>query len=99
MNNDGFREFREIGDGNSGGGVWWRNNQTMVPVVGRGKIGVIWWDGDEGSNSSGGETGGGDVEDRDWLAAEAFGKEEGVYPEAVERLLKSRSYVLEMNSF
>lgn len=43
--------------------------------------------------------GGGDVEDRDWLAAEAFGKEEGVYPEAVERLLKSRSYVLEMNSF
>ncbi|CAI9777961.1 unnamed protein product [Fraxinus pennsylvanica] len=93
------------------GGFWWRTNRTTVPAVrmrmrheARMELsgGMIM----EGATLvvvrpvSGGvernemEEQSGDIE----LAAEAFGQE-GIYAEAAERLLKSRSYILEMNSF
>ncbi|CAA2994487.1 F-box protein At1g22220-like [Olea europaea var. sylvestris] len=93
------------------GGLWWRTNRTTVPAVtmrmrheARMELsgGMIM----EGATlvvvrpvSGGGERGeveekSGDIE----LATEAFGKE-GIYAEAAERLLKSRTYILEMNSF
>ncbi|KAL2468014.1 F-box protein [Forsythia ovata] len=103
----------EINESSNGtdGGLWWRSNRTTVPAVrmrmrheARMELsgGMIM----EGATlvvvrpvSSGGERNeveeqSGDME----LAAEAFGKE-GIYVEAAERLLKSRSYILEMNSF
>lgn len=93
------------------GGAWWRNNRTTVPAVGirmrhEAKLEVSSGMVMEGATlvvvrpvGSGQRRR--EMEEHpedDWLAAEAFGKE-GVYAEAVERLLKSRNYILEMNSF
>ncbi|KAK2984662.1 hypothetical protein RJ640_006645 [Escallonia rubra] len=107
----GEEEDVEVGvGGGGGGGVWWRNNRTPVPAVrmrmrhearlelgggvrmeGATLVVVRPVDGG-GSEAASEEEQGRDAE----LACGAFG---GVYGEAVERLLKSRSYLLEMNSF
>nr|GEY22628.1 hypothetical protein [Tanacetum cinerariifolium] len=88
-----------------GGGVWWRSNRTRVPAVWmrmrhEAKLelsdGVVM----EGAtlvvvrptNVDGSD---GDVWD-EGLVANRF---EGVYGEAVAKLIKRRSYLLEMNSF
>ncbi|KAK6115476.1 hypothetical protein DH2020_007745 [Rehmannia glutinosa] len=106
MDKDGLREFRESGGGEeiNGCGVWWRNNRTMVPAVAmrmrhEAKLELSGGMEMEGATlvivrPVGGKEHSGD----EWLVSEAFG-EEGVYAEAVERLLNSRSYILEMNSF
>ncbi|CAI9763890.1 unnamed protein product [Fraxinus pennsylvanica] len=103
----------EINESSNGtdSGLWWRTDRTTVPAVrmrmrheARMELsgGMIM----EGATlvvvrpvSGGGERNemeeqSGDIE----LAAGAFAKE-GIYAEAAERLLKSRSYILEMNSF
>lgn len=115
MDKDGLREFRErIGgtaeETNDGGDVWWGNNRTTVPAVGmrmrhepklelssgmvmEGATLVVVRPVDGGQPHCEAEETYGD----EALATEAFGS--GVYAEAVEKLLKSRSYILEMNSF
>lgn len=92
-------------------GVWWRNNRTTVPAV-RMRMtheprlelsgGVRM----EGATlvvvrpiCGGGGVGATEVEDQSGDAELAVGAFGGVYGEAVEKLLKSRSYLLEMNSF
>ncbi|CAK9186440.1 unnamed protein product [Ilex paraguariensis] len=112
MVKDGLEECRECGEeevkvGESG--VWWRNNRTVVPAVRmrlrhEGKLEV----GDgvkmEGATlvvvkpvGKGGES---EAEDLG-LVRGAFGGrgEAEEYGEAVEKLLKRRGYLLEMNSF
>ncbi|KAL3514101.1 hypothetical protein ACH5RR_026818 [Cinchona calisaya] len=97
---------------NRGAGVWWKSNRTTVPAVRmrmRHEARMELANGVklEGAtlvvvrpiNSSGG--GGSEVEEQSGdvgLAMGAFRGDE-VYGEAVERLLKCRSYILEMNSF
>lgn len=115
MDKDGLREFRESGEEApeeiNSDAVWWRNNRTTVPAVGMrmrheaklelsggmvmegATLVVVRPVGGGGRRSEAAEHGG-----DDGLVAAAFGKE-GVHAEAVERLLKSRSYILEMNSF
>lgn len=95
----------------NGNGVWWRNNRTTVPAV-RMRMrheqrlelsgGVVM----EGATlvvvrpttttTGEAET---EVEEQSGNACLANGAFEGVYGEAVEKLLKSPSYLLEMNSF
>lgn len=113
MDKDGLREFRESGAAEEidSGGAWWGNNRTTVPAVGirmrheaklelssgmvmEGATLVVVRPVAGGHRRREAEDHRGD----EGLAAEAFG-EEGVYAEAVERLLKSRNYILEMNSF
>ncbi|KAL8523464.1 hypothetical protein ACS0TY_013427 [Phlomoides rotata] len=114
MDQEGLREFRDAGDSAeeiNSGGAWWRNNRTTVPAVGIRMRHEAKLELSSGMVMEGATlvvvrpVGGGqrrrEAEDHhgdDGLAAEAFGKE-GVYAEAVERLLKSRNYILEMNSF
>lgn len=114
MDKDGLREFRErIGgtaEETNNGDVWWGNNRTTVPAVGmrmrhepklelssgmvmEGATLVVVRPVAGGQPHSEAEESYGD----EALASEAFGN--GVYAEAVEKLLKSRSYILEMNSF
>lgn len=115
MDKDGLREFRErIGaaaeETDNGGGVWRRNNRTTVPAVGmrmrhvpklelssgmvmEGATLVVVRPIDGGQRRCEAE----ETYDDAALAAEAFGS--GVYAEAAEKLLKGRSYILEMNSF
>ncbi|CAL5332824.1 unnamed protein product [Camellia sinensis] len=98
------------GNGN-GNGVWWRNNRTTVPAV-RMRMrheqrlelsgGVLM----EGATlvvvrpatttTREAET---EADEQSGNACLANGAFEGVYGEAVEKLLKSPSYLLEMNSF
>lgn len=95
----------------AGAGVWWKSNRTTVPAVRmrmRHEARMELSNGMklEGATlvvvrpiSSGG--GGSEVEEQSGdvgLAMGAFGGDK-VYGEAVERLLKCRSYILEMNSF
>ncbi|PIN22415.1 hypothetical protein CDL12_04875 [Handroanthus impetiginosus] len=115
MDKEGLREFRESGgqvaEEINSGGVWWRNNRTTVPAVGmrmrheaklelscgmvmEGATLVVVRPVGGGKRRSEAEELSGD----EGLAVEAFGKEE-MYAEAVVRLLKNRSYILEMNSF
>ncbi|KAK1435484.1 hypothetical protein QVD17_01248 [Tagetes erecta] len=96
-----------------GGGVWWRNNRTKVPAVwmrmrheARLELsnGVVM----EGATlvvvrpaGSGGATAEEEEEERRWdegLVADGGGFD-GVYGEAVAKLISRRSYLLEMNSF
>lgn len=109
----GEGEEAEVNNASSGNGVglWWRNNRTTVPAVrmrmwhearmelsgGMKMVGatlVVVRPTNGGGERSEVEEQNGDV----GLALGAFG-EDAVYCEAVERLLKSRSYILEMNSF
>lgn len=109
----GEGEEAEVNNASSGNGVglWWRNNRTTVPAVrmrmrhearmelsgGTKMVGatlVVVRPTNGGGERSEVEEQNGDV----GLALGAFG-EDPVYCEAVERLLKSRSYILEMNSF
>ncbi|CAA2992624.1 F-box protein At1g22220-like [Olea europaea var. sylvestris] len=103
----------EINESSNGAdsGLWWRTNRTKVPAVRMRMRHEARMELSEGMLMEGAtlvvvrplrgggernemEEQSGDIE----LAAEAFGKE-GIYAEAAERLLKSRSYILEMNSF
>ncbi|KAK4428526.1 F-box protein [Sesamum alatum] len=115
MDKDGMREFRESSEDAAeeinSSAVWWRNNRTTVPAVGMrmrhepkleisggmvmegATLVVVRPVHDDGRRNEAADHGG-----DDGLVAAAFGKE-GVYAEAVEMLLKSRSYILEMNSF
>lgn len=95
-------------------GVWWgRSNRTKVPAV-RMRMrhvprlelsGGVRMDGAtlvvvkpiNGGGGGGAETEAEEEEEISGTAGLAFGG--GVYGEAVEKLLKSRSYILEMNSF
>ncbi|XP_060198840.1 F-box protein AUF2-like [Lycium barbarum] len=112
MDKKGLRECREcseVNNGSSGVGLWWRSNRTTVPAVrmrmrhearmelsgGTKMVGatlVVVRPINERSDEV--EEQNGDV----GIALGAF-REDQVYCEAVERLLKSRSYILEMNSF
>lgn len=111
MDEDGLREFRDDGGKTAeeeitSGGAWWRSNRTTVPAVGirmrhEAKLELPGNTVMEGATlvvvrpaAASGEEHGGD----DALVAAAFGRE-SVYAEAARRLLKSRSYILEMNSF
>ncbi|XP_059279795.1 F-box protein AUF2-like [Lycium ferocissimum] len=102
-------EVNNGSSGNGGVGLWWRNNRTTVPAVrmrmrhearmelsgGTKMVGatlVVVRPINERSDEV--EEQNGDV----GIALGAFGEDQ-VYSEAVERLLKSRSYILEMNSF
>ncbi|XAR62172.1 hypothetical protein NMG60_11016824 [Bertholletia excelsa] len=95
----------------SEGGSWGRNNRTTVPAVRmrmmheqRLKLagGEVVMEGatlvvvQPAASCSGAETEAEEQRGDASLAQGAFG---GVYGEAVEKLLKSRSYILEMNSF
>lgn len=98
--------------GGNGGGVWWRSNRTRVPAVWmrmrhESKLelsnGVIM----EGAtlvvvrptmNAIGGGGGEEGDEEHEGLVAADRGFD-GVYGEAVAKLIKRRSYLLEMNSF
>lgn len=106
-------EVNNASSGN-GVGLWWRSNRTTVPAVrmrmrhearmelscGTKMVGATLVvvrpinQGNGGGERNEVEEQTGDV----GLALGAFG-EDAVYCEAVERLLKSRSYILEMNSF
>lgn len=100
--------------GGSGGnrrGVWWRNNRTKVPAVRMRMRHVPRLELSGGDLMEGatlvvvkpinGGGGGAETEEEEevsgMMAYGAFGG--GLYGEAVEKLLKSRSYILEMNSF
>ncbi|KAH6759005.1 hypothetical protein C2S51_019240 [Perilla frutescens var. frutescens] len=114
MDKDGLRDFRErIGaaaEETNNGGVWWQNNRTTVPAVGMRMRHVPKLELSSGVVVEGATLvvvrpiGGGErrceaeeTDDDAVLAAEAFGS--GIYAEAAEKLLKGRSYILEMNSF
>ncbi|PSS31648.1 F-box protein [Actinidia chinensis var. chinensis] len=110
MERDGLMECREeeqteeVGDG-----LWWRSNRTTVPAV-RMRMrhvprlqlaGGIQMEGAtlvvvRPTTTGTAET---EAEEQCGDAALAFGAFGGVYGAAVEKLLKSRSYLLEMNSF
>ena len=110
MERDGLMECREEEEAEEvGDSVWWKSNRTTVPAVSMrmrhvprlelaGEIQI------EGATlvvvrptiAGTAET---DAEEQVSDAALAFGAFGGVYGEAVEKLLKSRSYLLEMNSF
>ncbi|KAL3845816.1 hypothetical protein ACJIZ3_003219 [Penstemon smallii] len=105
MDEDGLREFRESGGGGGEVEEDVLSYRTRVPPVRmrmRHEVklelsgGVVM----EGATlvvvrpAVGGEL----AEEEELAAAEVFGNE-GVYAEAVKRLMKCRSYVLEMNSF
>ncbi|XP_009786216.1 F-box protein AUF1 [Nicotiana sylvestris] len=110
----GEGEEAEVNSATSGNGVgvWWRSNRTTVPAVRmrmRHEARMELSDGTKmvGAtlvvvrpiNQGNGERS--EVEEQNGdvgLALAAFG-DDAVYGEAVERLLKSRSYILEMNSF
>ncbi|KAL7154705.1 hypothetical protein ABFS83_03G019200 [Erythranthe nasuta] len=110
MDKDGLTESRDSGgdvvaEETNGGGMWWRNNRTTVPAVGMRMRHEAKMELSGGMVLEGATLvvvrpvgGGGGEEDDEWLVEEAFGKE-GVWAEAVQRLIKSRSYILEMNSF
>lgn len=110
MDKDGLRDFRDRAAAPVGGGAWWRNSRATVPavkmrmrheprlelssgIVMEGATLVVVKPVDGGERRCEAEERYGD----EALAAEAFGN--GVHAEAVEKLLKSRSYILEMNSF
>ncbi|CAN4080448.1 unnamed protein product [Withania somnifera] len=108
---EGEEELNNASSGN-GVGLWWRSNRTTVPAVRmrmRHEARMELSDGTKmfGAtlvvvrpiNGGGGERS--EVEEQNGdvgLALEAFW-DDAVYCEAVERLLKTRSYILEMNSF
>ncbi|KAM3305456.1 F-box protein AUF1-like [Capsicum chacoense] len=107
-------EEGEVNNASSGNGVglWWRSNRTTVPAVRMRMRHEARMELSNGTKMFGAtlvvvrpissgvdirsevEEQNGDV----GLALGAFG-DDAVYCEAVERLLKSRSYILEMNSF
>ncbi|KAK4352417.1 hypothetical protein RND71_027935 [Anisodus tanguticus] len=110
----GEGEEAEVNNASSGNGVglWWRSNRTTVPAVRMRMRHETRMELSGGTkmlgatlvvvrpiNNGGGERS--EVEEQNGdvgLALGAFG-EDAVYCEAVERLLKSRSYILDMNSF
>ncbi|KAL3504718.1 hypothetical protein ACH5RR_034559 [Cinchona calisaya] len=110
----GVDEEMNINSNNRGAGVWWKSNRTTVPAVRmrmRHEARMELSNGVklEGAtlvvvrpiNNSCGGGGGSELEEQNGdvgLAMGAF-EEDGVYGQAVERLLKCRSYILEMNSF
>lgn len=100
---------------NRGAGVWWKSNRTTVPAVRMRMRHEARMELSNGmklegatlvvvrpiNSTCGGGGGGSEVEEQSGdvgLAMGAFGGD-SIYEEAVERLLKCRSYVLEMNSF
>ncbi|KAH7850507.1 hypothetical protein Vadar_034080 [Vaccinium darrowii] len=99
------------GGGGNRRGVWWRNNRTKVPAVRMRMRHVPRLELSGGGLMEGatlvvvkpinGSGGGAETEEEEdvsgMMAYGAFGG--GLYGEAVEKLLKSRSYILEMNSF
>ncbi|KAK4341444.1 hypothetical protein RND71_039945 [Anisodus tanguticus] len=108
-------ELNNGGSSGNGDGLWWRSNRTTVPAVrmrmrhearmelsgGTRMVGATLVVVRPISSSSGGGERSNEVEEQNGdvgLALGAF-REDLVYCEAVEMLLKSRSYILEMNSF
>ncbi|KAL6962703.1 hypothetical protein U1Q18_037662 [Sarracenia purpurea var. burkii] len=115
MEKDGLRECRESCEEEEsaaaqvgGNGVWWRNNRTTVPAVRMRMRHVPRLELSNGFRMEGAtlvvvrpttsctET---EAEEQIGNSGLDFGAFGGVYGEAVEKLLKSRSYLLEMNSF
>ncbi|KAM0061996.1 putative F-box protein AUF1 [Helianthus debilis subsp. tardiflorus] len=113
MNELGINEFREdVGD-NVGnlrsnlGGVWWQSNRTRVPAVWMRMRHEAKLELSNGVTMDGAAlvvvrptaSAGGMVEEaEDECNWGGFGFD-GVYGEAVEKLINRRSYLLEMNSF
>ncbi|CAN4122217.1 unnamed protein product [Withania somnifera] len=109
LDKKGLRECRESqGDV----GLWWRSNRTTVPAVRmkmRHEARMELSDGTKMFGATlvvvrpisggGGERSEVEEENRDVVTALGAFSDDAVYCEAVERLLKSRSYILEMNSF
>ncbi|CAI9116328.1 OLC1v1017443C1 [Oldenlandia corymbosa var. corymbosa] len=96
---------------NRGAGVWWKSNRTTVPAVRMRMRHEAKMELSNGLKLEGATLvvvrplnsvgGGSEVEEQSGdvaLAMGAFGEDE-LYGEAVQKLLKSRSYILEMNSF
>lgn len=110
MNELGINEFRENSQNECSGegeeeGVWWRSNRTRVPAVWMRMRHEARLELSNGVVMEGatlvvvGPTNVGEGEGEGWdenLVANRF---EGVYGEAVAKLIKRRSYLLEMNSF